>query len=114
MAEDIFEMIAESDCPPFIGTDGSTKDGRTVGSVVLYISTEHSSHDKSLDELKMVGIIISFAAAIHTCWRDNINVDDFPVLLNACDGLSANGWVNYRCKTSMAGRAFGCLFVAFS
>ena len=65
----------------------------------------------TLDALKMVGIIINFAASIHTCWRDNVSVDDFPVLLNACDGLSANAWVNYRCKTSMTGRTLGRLFV---
>ena len=61
--------------------------------------------------LKMAGLVINFAAAIHICWSDKIDIESFPVLLNACNGLSSNRWLNYRCKTSLAGRALGRLLV---
>ena len=64
-----------------------------------------------LDVLKMAGLVINFAAAIHICWSDKIDIESFPVLLNACDGLSSVRWLNYRCKTSLAGRALGRLLV---
>ena len=64
-----------------------------------------------LDVLKMAGLVLNFAAAIHACHKNGIETEGYPVLLNTCDGISSNIWVNYRCKTSLAGRALGRLFV---
>ena len=64
-----------------------------------------------MNDLKMVCVIVNFAAVIHICWLDNINIDAYPVLMNGCDNTAACSWISHKFKTSLLGRAMGCLFV---
>ena len=64
----------------------------------------------SINCLEMLCIIVNFAAVIYTCWHDDIDLSDYPVLLNWCDNTSACSWVNVRCKSSLIGRALGRFF----
>ena len=61
--------------------------------------------------LEMVCVIINFAAAIYFCHIDGVDLSNYPVLLNWCHSMSACSWVNYKCKNSLIGRAFGHLFL---
>lgn len=65
----------------------------------------------SINVLEMACVILNFAAAIVACFVDGISLDAFPMLANDCDNTSACSWVNVNCKTSMAGRALGRIFV---
>ena len=60
-----------------------------------------------LDVLEMAGLVINVAAAIHICWNDKIDIESFPVLLNACDGLSSNRWLNYRARQAWLDAPWG-------
>ena len=64
-----------------------------------------------LDALKMAALTINMAAAIATCAHDGRDLSDHPVLCNACDGLSASDWLNFKCKTSLIGRTVGRFFI---
>ena len=64
----------------------------------------------SINVLEMVCIIINYAAVIHICWLDGIDLSTYPVLMNGCDNASATSWVNSKCKTSLLGRELGILF----
>ena len=64
-----------------------------------------------LDALKMAALTINMAAAIATCAHDGQDLSDHPVLCNACDGLSASDWLNFKCKTSLIGRMVGRFFI---
>ena len=55
----------------------------------------------------MVAVTINMAAALCTCDHDGLDLSDHPVLLNVCDNLSAGDWLNFKCKTSLLGRAVG-------
>ena len=59
----------------------------------------------------MAAIIINFAAAIVACDHDGIDLSTFPVLMNGCDNTAACAWIMKKCKTSLAGRALGRLFM---
>jgi len=48
--------------------------------------------------------VINFAAAIYACHVDDIDLSNYPVLLNWCANKAATCWVNVRCKSSMIGR----------
>ena len=65
----------------------------------------------SINVLEMICVVINFAAAIHVCWLDGIDLDAFPVLANDCDNTAAVSWCNVNCKTSMLGRELGKVFV---
>jgi hypothetical protein len=65
----------------------------------------------SINVLEMICVVINFAAAIHVCWLDGIDLDAFPVLSNDCDNTAAVSWCNVNCKTSMLGRELGKVFV---
>ena len=65
----------------------------------------------SINALEMAAIIINFAAAIVACDHDGIDLSTFPVLMNGCDNTAACAWIMKKCKTSLAGRALGRLFM---
>ena len=71
------------------------------GKTKLYIS---------INVLEMVCVIINFAGAIFACWHDNIDLSNFPILLNWCDNTASCSWVNKKCKDSLIGRALGRFF----
>ena len=64
----------------------------------------------SINALEMVCVIVNYAAAIHVCWHDKIDLSHFPAILNWCDNTSACSWINTRCKESLIGRALGRFF----
>lgn len=78
-----------------------------------YLSNNRSGDYISINTLEFVCVIINFAAVIHVCHVDGINLDDHPVLRNWCDSTAACCWVNYKCKESLIGRALGRFFVGF-
>jgi len=43
----------------------------------------------SINVLKMVCVIVNYAAAIYACWHDGIDLGHFPTILNWCDNTSA-------------------------
>ena len=64
----------------------------------------------SINALEMMCVIINYAAAIHICHLDAVDISHAPTILNWCDNTSAVSWINTRCKDSLAGRALGRLF----
>ena len=71
---------------------------------------EHKNYI-SINVLEMICVIINFAAAIHCCHIDGIDLSDYPGILNWCDNTSACSWINYKCKTSMFGRKLALIFL---
>ena len=65
----------------------------------------------SINVLEMVCVIVNFAAAIHCCHVDGVDLSNYPGLLNWCDNTSACAWINCRCKTSLLGRKLALLFL---
>ena len=76
-----------------------------------YLPNNKNNDYVSINCLEMVCVVINFAAVIHCCAVDGINLSQYPVLLNWCDNTAATCWANYKCKTSLIGRQLGCLFV---
>ena len=64
-----------------------------------------------INALKMVALTLNIAAAICACDQDEKDLDGYPVLMNVCDDLSAGAWLNFRCKTSLMGRAMGRVLI---
>lgn len=65
----------------------------------------------SINVLEFACVIINFAAAIHVCWLDGLDLSAFPVFLNCCDNTAAVAWINKRCKESMIGRELAKIYV---
>jgi hypothetical protein len=65
----------------------------------------------SINVLKMVCIIVNYAAAIYACWHDGIDLSHFPTILNWCDNTSACSWINTHCKESLIGCTLGRFFL---
>ena len=65
----------------------------------------------SINVLEMICVIVNFAAAIHCCHVDGIDLTAFPIILNWCDNTSACSWINHKCKTSMLGRKLALVFL---
>ena len=65
----------------------------------------------SINVLEFVCVIINFAAVIYICDADDIDLSDYPVLLNWCDNTAACAWANHKCKYSLIGRRLGRFFV---
>ena len=64
----------------------------------------------SINVFEMLCVVINFAASIHFCHIDGLDLDSFFVLVNWCDNTSACSWVNWKCKNSFIGRALGRFF----
>ena len=65
----------------------------------------------SINVLEMVCVIVNFAAAIHCCHVDGIDLSNYPGILNWCDNTSACAWINCKCKTSLLGRNLALIFL---
>ena len=61
----------------------------------------------SINSLEMLCVLVNYAAALHICWLDGIDLTLAPTVNNWCDNTSACSWVNTRCKESLIGRALG-------
>lgn len=61
----------------------------------------------SINTLEMLCVLVNYAAALHICWLDDIDLTHAPTMRNWCDNTSACSWINTRCKESLIGRALG-------
>ena len=64
----------------------------------------------SINSLEMLCVIVNYAAALHFCWLDGIDISHAPLIRNWCDNTSACSWINTRCKDSLVGGALGRFF----
>ena len=61
--------------------------------------------------LEFACVVTNFAAAIYACHVDDIDLSNYPVLLNWCDNIAATCWVNIRCESSTIGCNLAKLFI---
>ena len=72
--------------------------------IVVVLPNKKKGKLISINCLEFACVVINFAAAIYACHVDDIDLSNYPVLLNWCANKAATCWVNVRCKSSMIGR----------
>lgn len=69
----------------------------------------------SINVLEFVTVIINYCAALTVFELEKVTSDPHPILLNACDNISAMNWTIHKCKSSKTGRLlarfFCCLLI---
>ena len=61
----------------------------------------------SLDAIKIVAVAVNMVAALCTWDHNSLDLSKYPVLFNVCNNLLVGDWLNFKCKTSLLGRAVG-------
>ena len=75
-----------------------------------YLSNNNDGKLTSINVLEYLTVIISYCGALTAIQVDKCADDQYPVLLNIADNISAHNWTTHTCKSSRLGRLLARFF----